>query len=108
MQEIYKQRFKELFFDEINKIDIEVEFDIRTKKFYWKGFYNKDGKYLGDYNSSFGDFRLCYLNIWSKFRSEFGLKDKEIKNLTKGILEEHYKLQGIKTSWFVYLERDYK
>lgn len=98
MQEIYKQRFKELFFDQIGKIKIEVQFNQRSKKSYIKKFYNKDGKYLGNYNSNFRYFWLSYGNVWSKFESEFGLKDQKIKDLTKGILEEHYKLEGITTS----------
>jgi hypothetical protein len=97
MQEIYKQRFKELFFDQIGKIEIEFRCDPRTKKSYSKIFYTKDGKYLGHYSSNFRNFWLSHNKIWSKFESEFGLDYQEIKELTKGILEEQYKLQGITT-----------
>jgi hypothetical protein len=97
MEELYKQRFKELFFNQIGLIKIKILCDSRNKNSYIKYFYTKDKKYLGEYNSNIKYFWLSYTNIWSKFESEFNLNYQEIRDLTSGIFVEHYKLRGITT-----------
>jgi hypothetical protein len=99
MQEIYKQRFKELFFDQIGLIRIQILCNSRIKNSYFKSFYAKDGKFLGNYNSNINFFWLSYYNIWLIFKSEFNLNNQEIRDLTIDILERKYKLRGITTKW---------
>ena len=98
-EELYKQRFKKLFFDQISFIKLKINFD----NSYIKYFYTKNGVYLGDYDSKNKLFWLSYQNVWSKFNTEFGLNEQEIKELSKGILEDAYNLKYITT---LYMQKE--
>jgi hypothetical protein len=92
-EELYEQRFKELFFDQIGIVKLKINFD----NSYIKYFYTKDDKYLGHYNSKNRVFWLSYQNVCSKFKSEFEVNDQEFNRLSKVILEEAYNLKVITT-----------
>jgi hypothetical protein len=100
MQEIYKQRFKELFFDQIKYIRFVIVYTNEgNKKYYIKQYYDDIDRNLGVYNSSVNFFSLSYNLIWSKLEdSEFRINNQEIISLISDILKEHYKLNDISIS----------
>ena len=55
-------------------------------------FFMKDGEVIFEYNKENGYVYISYDRIWSFLSSFFGLKYKEIQDLTKEWVEEHYKL----------------
>jgi hypothetical protein len=61
-------------------------------------FFMKDGKVVFEYNKNNGDVGVSYDKIWSFLESFFGLEYKEIQDLTKEWVEEHYKL-GVTTTF---------
>jgi len=56
-------------------------------------FYMKDRKVIFEYNKKNGNVFISYDHIWLFLESFFGLKDKEIQDLTKEWVEEHYNLR---------------
>jgi hypothetical protein len=56
-------------------------------------FFMKDGEIIFDYNKKNGYVGISYIHIWSFLDSFFGLEYKEIQDLTKEWVEEHYKLR---------------
>jgi hypothetical protein len=63
-----------------------------TDKFPDYIFFMKDDKVIFEYNKKNGKVYISYEHIWSFLSSFFGLKYKEIQDLTKEWVEEHYKL----------------
>jgi hypothetical protein len=57
----------------------------------------KDDKFIFYYNKKNGYVGISYDKIWSFLESFFGLEYKEIQDLTKEWVEEHYKL-GVTTT----------
>lgn len=86
------QEFKEYFLSLIDYQYCKIVNPIGLIK-----FYNKEVNYLMDYNPKNGWFWLSYPQVWSKLEFKFGYNNQQIKELTKGILEEHYKLKDITT-----------
>jgi hypothetical protein len=71
-------------------------------------FFMKDGEVIFDYNEKNGVVHVSYTHFWLFLKSFFELNDKEIGDLTKALVEEHYKLEvtttiidtiGILTRW---------
>ena len=60
-------------------------------------FFMKDGEVVFDYNKKNGIVYISYDKIWSFLESFFGLEYREIQDLTKKWVEEHYKLR-VKTT----------
>lgn len=58
-------------------------------------FYKIDDEVVFEFNKKNGDFYIKISAIWSVFKEHFKLNFDEIQQLTKGILEEHYKLKGL-------------
>jgi hypothetical protein len=56
-------------------------------------FYMKDGVVIFNYNQKNGDCNVSYDEIWSFFESIFQLEYKEIQDITREWVEEHYKLE---------------
>ncbi len=56
-------------------------------------FFMKDGEVIFDYNEKNGVVHVSYTHIWLFLKSFFELNDKEIGDLTKAWVEEHYKLE---------------
>ncbi len=70
-------------------------FEIEKNPYYI--FFMKDGEVVFDYNKKNGYVGISYDNIWSFLSSFFGLEYKEIQDITKEWVEEHYKL-GVTTT----------
>lgn len=72
-----------------------------TKKYPDYIFFKKDNKVIFDYNKENGYVYISYDEIWSFLESFFGLEYKEIQDLTKEWVEEHFKLRVTTTakSW---------
>jgi hypothetical protein len=64
--------------------------------------YVKDGEVIFDYDKKNGDCGISYDHIWSVLESFFGLKNKEIEDITKQWVEEQYNLSVRKTLWYYY------
>ncbi len=60
-------------------------------------FFMKDGEVVFDYNKKNGYVDISYDKIWLFLKSFFGLEYKEIQDITKEWVEEHYKLGVTKT-----------
>lgn len=60
-------------------------------------YFMKDGEVVFDYNKKNGSVAVSNDKIWSILESFFELKYKEIQDLTKQWVEEHYKL-GVTTT----------
>ncbi len=67
-------------------------------------FFMKDGEVIFRYDKKNGYLYISYDKIWSFLESFFGLKNKEIQDLTKEWAEEHYKLDVTTTTTFAYVE----
>jgi hypothetical protein len=63
-------------------------------------FRYEKGKNLIAYNQKNGNGSINYYEIWSFLESYFGLKDNEIKELTKEWLSETYNLRVTTTHFF--------
>ena len=63
-----------------------------TDKFPDYIFFMKNDKVIFEYTKENGKVYISYEHIWSFLSSFFGLKYKEIQDLTKEWVEEHYKL----------------
>jgi hypothetical protein len=59
--------------------------------------YKKNGEVLYNYNEKSSWFDINYDKIWSIFNQKFHFNNNEIRFLTKGMVEEHLNLKGIKT-----------
>lgn len=102
---LFKQRFKELFFDQIDKIEIEENNSGIGNVKCIKRFHNSEGYYLAHYTSydkyegltksSGTHFYLSQKNIISIIKSDLNIKQNEIKKLAKNILEKEYKLHNV-------------
>ena len=64
----------------------------KTKKYPDYIFFMKDGEVVFDYNIENGNVFISYDKIWSILENFFGFKYKEMQDLTKEWVEEHYKL----------------
>ncbi len=62
-------------------------------------FFMKDGEVIFYYNKKNGYVGVSYDKIWSFLESFFGLEYKEIQDITKEWVEEHYKLRVTTTKW---------
>jgi hypothetical protein len=60
--------------------------------------FNKEGKTMMWQNVKSDVFYMSHDNIWSVFVSKYDLKQQEIRDLTKGILEDTFKWKVKKTS----------
>jgi hypothetical protein len=85
----------------------------KTKKYSNHIFFIKDGEVIFDYNKENGYVCISYDKIWLFLESFFGLKNEEIRELTKTWVEEHYKLRVVTTfipkfNKFKKVEEDYK
>jgi hypothetical protein len=63
-------------------------------------FFMKDGEVVFDYNEVNGIVFISYDKIWSFLENFFGLEYKEIQDLTKEWVEEHYKIRVTTTQHF--------
>jgi len=63
-------------------------------------FFMKDGEVIFYYNKKNGYVGVSYDKIWSFLESFFGLEYKEIQDITKEWVEEHYKLRVTTTYRF--------
>jgi hypothetical protein len=69
-----------------------------TDKFPNSIFYMKDGKVIFTYYKENGNVYISYDKIWLFLESFFGLEYEEIQDLTKTLVEEHYKLDVTTTN----------
>jgi hypothetical protein len=69
----------------------------KTEKYPDYIFFMKDGEVVFDYNKTNGYVDISYNKIWLFLKSFFGLEYKEIQDITKEWVEEHYKLGVTKT-----------
>jgi len=60
-------------------------------------FFMKDGKVIFDYNKENGDVGISKDKIWLFLQNFFGMEYREIQDLTKEWIKEHYKL-GVTTT----------
>jgi len=60
-------------------------------------FYLKNGNRILDYNKKTGVVYVSYGEIWSFFKSFFGMEYQQIQDITKRWVEEHYKM-GVTTT----------
>jgi len=65
-------------------------------------FHMKDGKCILQYNKKNGQVFVSYREIWKFFESYFSMSDRQIKDITKIWVEEHYKM-GVTTTWKSFL-----
>jgi len=101
MQEIVKtfkdvvveDRAEEWFVDQFAAAKIKTDNVEFPHKIY---FFNRDDKYLGNYDFKDGYFWLSFPNIWSYFLLEYGYLYDQIKELTQRWIEKHFKLEQIK------------
>ena len=56
-------------------------------------FYMKDGKVIFEYSKKNGYVYIDYDKVWSFFEKFFDMDDKQIKDIIKIWVEEHYKLR---------------
>jgi hypothetical protein len=88
-----EQRFLEL----ISGIDVhkpKVDFEIHPNSLFW---FDKDGNNICDYDWKSKYFWFSYSKVWSVFESEFALNHQEIRTFLNGMVEEHFKLEGVTT-----------
>jgi hypothetical protein len=88
-----EQRFLEL----ISGIDVhqpKVDFQKYPNLLFW---FDKDGNYVCEYDWKNNHFWFSYSNVWSVFESEFALNYQEIRMFLNGMVEEHFKLEGVTT-----------
>ena len=57
-------------------------------------FYRKNGKVVMGLNNEYKRFWFHYHDIWSFFKSFFGMKYQEIQEILRYWLEETFKLEG--------------
>ena len=55
--------------------------------------YAPNGDWLFSLNNKYNEFWVSYKNIWSVYESKYDLNYQQIKELFKGILEEHFNLK---------------
>ena len=55
--------------------------------------YAPNGDWLFSLNNKNNEFWVSYKNIWSVYESKYDLNYQQIKELFKGILEEHFNLK---------------
>src|SRR5271157_1158348 len=88
------KRAKQFFIKEYNECDQKTSKDSPNSVFY----VNKNNEIIFEYekqNEKNDYFYVSYNKIWSVFESEFGYNYDEIRDLIKGILESHYKLESV-------------
>jgi len=93
-QKTKEQRFLEL----ISGIDVhkpKVDFEKHPNSLFW---FDKDGNNICDYDWKSKYFWFSYSKVWSVFESEFALNHQEIRTFLNGMVEEHFKLEGVTTS----------
>ena len=81
--------------------------EVRLSKYPDSIFYKKNGEVLFEYDKETKYFWVSEEKIWSFFESNFGLNYQEIKELIKGMVEEHLNLgevtpmlfPPVRTSW---------
>ena len=92
----------------INHLNKEYSGLVRYETDRWPEyiFFMKDGEFIFDYNKEDEYIYISYNKIWSFLKSFFGLEYKEIQDLTKEWVEEHYKLDVTTTtaSYFIFNE----
>ncbi len=89
-----EQRLLEL----ISGIDVhqpKVDFEKYPNNLFW---FDKDGKYICEYDWKRNYFWFSYSKVWSVFETEFSPNYQEIKEFLNGMVEEHFKLKGV-TTW---------
>ena len=102
LKEIAEQQKKvktkeERFLELISGIDInqpKVDFEKYPNILFW---FDKDGKYICEYDWKNDWFWFSHNQVWSVFESEFFLNYMEIRTFLNGMVEEHFKLKGITT-----------
>ena len=90
---------EERFLELISGIDInqpKVDFKEYPNTLFW---FDKDGKYICEYDWKNRWFWFSYTRIWSVFESEFSLNYMEIRMFLNGMVEEHFKLSGVTAAW---------
>ena len=71
-----------------------------TKKHHNSIFYRKGDEVVFEYNKKNGEVYVSYDEIWSFLQSMFGMEWKQIENITKEWVEEHYNLRVTATLMF--------
>ena len=62
----------------------------------WIFYFNNDNNNcIFEYNTKNGDFYCDYKLYWTIFYKKFGFNYNIIRNLTKDMVENHFKLKGI-------------
>jgi hypothetical protein len=64
-----------------------------TEKYPNQVFYRKGKEIIFSYNKKNGMLFVNYQEVWSFFKSVFGLENEQIRDLTKVWMEEHYNLR---------------
>jgi hypothetical protein len=73
-----------------------------TKKHHNFIYYKKGDEVVFDYNKKNGEVYVSYDEIWSYLQSMFGMEWKQIRDLTKEWIEEHYNLRVTETNYGFY------
>ena len=89
---------KDLFHQLTRDLVIKVDND----KFPNYIFYFNDNNCIFEYNKESGNFYCNYEKYWSIFYEKFGFNYNQIRDLTKDMVESHFKLKGITFVRFVY------
>ena len=103
LEELWKSRHQKdaLFLELIEGYTIKESKDYPNRIFYMKG-----ESVLIDYNLKTKYAWINYELIWSIFESKFSLNYQEVKELMRGLLETHLKLEGT-TVLFKYSTTNY-
>jgi len=93
LKELYLIYPVENLFHQLTK-DLVIKID---EKEYpnWVFYFNKDNKITFQYNINNGNFWCNYKLYWSIFYEKFGFNYNQVKDITKDMVEEHFKLGGI-------------
>ena len=78
------------FLDQITDLE-----EVRSNKYPESIFYKKNGEVLFEYNQKTNYFWVHYSKIWLFFESNYGLNYQEIRDLIRGVVEEHLNLGGV-------------
>jgi hypothetical protein len=60
-------------------------------------WFNKQGKFMFEYDKNKARVWCSYPRVWSVFKTEFGMRHCEVKCFTTLMIEDHFKYQGVTT-----------
>ena len=89
--------YEKLFLELTHLDELEIKFDFIEYENYLFHFYNESELFLQDKKN--GWFYMNYTKIWSIFGSKYNLKYDDIQSITKDIVEKHFKLKDIITTF---------